>query len=77
MVVMLEIKSFFKDWKEVTKEQAEAFYKIFQSGCTTIEADDRQYFNDRHIRGGHVLLSGKIETTEEQRERIFNCYKID
>lgn len=73
---MLEIKSFFGDWKEATKEQAEAFYKTFQNGSTAIKADDKhKYFNEHHIRGGHVLLSGEVETAEEQKERMFKAYK--
>lgn len=73
---MLEIKTYFSDWKETTKEQAEAFYKTFYNGSTAIKIDDKhKYFNEHHIRGGHVLLSGKVETTEEQRERIFNSTK--
>lgn len=27
------------------------------------------------LGGGHVLLSGVVETTEEQKERIFKYYK--
>lgn len=73
---MIEIKTFFGDWKEATKEQAEAFYKTFQRGSTAIKAEDKhKYFNDHRIRGGHVLLSGKVETTEEQKERMFKHYK--
>lgn len=73
---MIEIKSFFGDWKESTKEQAEAFYRTFQSGSTAIKADDKhEYFNEHHIRGGHVFLSGEVETAEEQKERIFKHYK--
>lgn len=73
---MLEIKTFFGEWKEVTKEQAESFYKVFCEGATTIKWKDRQkYFNDHHIRGGHIVLNGKVETTEEQDERVFQSYK--
>ena len=73
---MIEIKSFFGDWKEVTKEQAEDFYRTYQNGSTAIETDDKhKYFNQHHIRGGHVLVSGKVETTEEQTERLFDGYK--
>lgn len=73
---MLEIKAFFGEWKETTKEQAESFYKIFCDGATAIKWEDRQkYFNENHIRGGHVMLNGKVETTEEQKERIFNHCK--
>lgn len=49
---MLEIKAFLGDWKEVTKEQAEDFYRTFQNSSTTIKADDKhKYFNEHHIRG--------------------------
>lgn len=73
---MLEIKLYFGDWKEATKEQAESFYKTFCDGATGIKGEDRQkYFNDHYIRGGHIMLNGKVETTEEQKERIFNYYK--
>lgn len=73
---MLEIKAFFGEWKEATKEQAESFYKIFCEGATAIKWEDKQkYFNEHHIRGGHVMLNGKVETTEEQEERVFQAYK--
>ena len=73
---MLEIKSFFRDWKEVTKEQVEEFYKTFQNSPTVIKVEDKhKYFNEHHIRGGHALLSGKIETMDEQKERMFYHYK--
>lgn len=77
-MTMLEIKSFFGDWKTVTKEQAEDFYRTFQNGSIAIRGEDKhRYFNKHHIRGGYVLLSGEVETTEEQRERIFNYTKKD
>lgn len=73
---MLEIKAFFGEWKEVTKEQAESFYKTFCKGSTAIKLQDKQEcFNKHHIRGGHIMANGKVETTEEQKERIFNHYK--
>lgn len=76
MKIMIEIKPFFGDWKEATKEQAEEFYRTYQDKSTAIKSYDKHsYFNDHHIRGGHVLLSGKIETTEEQTERVFDGYK--
>ncbi len=74
--IMLEIKAYFGDWKEVTKEQAEKFYKIFCDGATAVKLEDRhKYFNEHHIRGGHIILNGKVETIEEQKERIFQHYK--
>lgn len=67
---MLEIKSFFGDWKEVTKEQAEVFYKTFQNGSIAVKADDKhKYFNEHHIRGGHVLVSGKVETNRGTKRK--------
>ena len=73
---MLEIKAFFGEWKEVTKEQAESFYKTFCEGSTAIKLQDKQeYSNKHHIRGGHIVANGKVETIEEQQERIFNHYK--
>lgn len=73
---MLEIKAFFGEWKEVTKEQAESFYKTFCEGSTAIKLQDKQeYFNKHHIRGGHIMANGKVETTEEQQERVFQSYK--
>lgn len=75
---MLEIKAFFGDWKEVIKEQAEAFYNTWYEGSQNItESNKNKYFNEHHIRGGHVLITGKVETTEEQKERVFNHYKND
>ena len=75
---MLEIKTFFGDWKEVTREQAEVFYLNFYNGSQAIKTGDKQkYFNKHHIRGGHVLIDGTVETTEEQKERVFNHYKND
>lgn len=75
---MLEIKTFFGDWKEVAKEQAEMFYEHFFEHATAVAWNDRHdYFNKNHIRGGHVLLNGKVETLDEQKERILNLYKKD
>lgn len=73
---MLEIKAYFGEWKEATKEQAESFYKTFCKGSTGIKCQDkRDYFNKHHIRGGHIMAIGKAETTEEQTERVFKHYK--
>lgn len=73
---MLEIKAYFGDWKEATKEQAENFYKTFCDGSLAIKCEDRYvYFNEHHIRGGHILRNGKAETTEELEERMFASYK--
>lgn len=75
---MLEIKAYFGDWKEVTKEKAECFYKTFCECATALKGDEkREHFNKVHIRGGHVLFDGTIETIEEQKERIFKFYKKD
>lgn len=73
---MLEIKFLFGEWIEATREEAESFYKTFCDGATAIKGKDRQkYFNEHHIRGGHIMANGKVETTEEQKERVFNHYK--
>lgn len=73
---MLEIKAYFGDWKEVTREQAEHFYKTFCECATALKWDEkRKVFNEKHIRGGHVLLNGKVETEEERQERIFQHCK--
>lgn len=75
---MLEIKAYFREWKEATKEQAEHFYNTFCECATALKGDEkRKYFNKCYIRGGHVLLDGTVETTEEQKERIFQYYKQD
>ena len=75
---MLEIKSHFGEWKEATKEQAEHFYKTFCEGATALIGDEkRKHFNKCHIRGGHILIDGTAETTEEQNERVFQYYKQD
>lgn len=75
---MLEIKTFINGWQEVTREKAEKFYQVFRKGSTAIRLEDKQqYFNDNHIRGGHVLANGKVETEEEKKERIFKFYKND
>lgn len=75
---MLEIKSFFGDWKQATKEQAENFYRHFYKTSTAIKAEDRRkYFNMHHIKGGHILRGGTAETTEELNNRLFNFYKND
>ncbi len=73
---MLEIKMLFGNWKEATKEQVEKFFDTWRAGATNIPAaKKREYFNEHHIRGGHIMLNGKAETTEEQKERVFRCYK--
>ncbi len=73
---MLEIKAFFGEWKEATKEQAERFYKTFCEGSAAIKWEDKQkYFNEHFIRGGHVMVDGTVETMEEQKERVLQAYK--
>lgn len=73
---MLEIKDFFGSWEKVTKEQAERFYNFFMEHATAIKIREKhKYFNENHIRGGHVMLNGKIETEEEQKDRVFQHYK--
>ena len=75
---MLEIKAYFGEWKEATKEQAEHFYNTFCECATALKGDEkRKHFNKCHIRGGHVLMNGTVETTEEQKERVFQSYKKD
>lgn len=75
---MLEIKAYFGEWKEVTKEQAEHFYKTFCECSTALVGDEkRKHFNKCHIRGGHILMNGTVETTKEQKERVFQSYKQD
>lgn len=37
---MLEIKLYFGEWKEATKEQAEHFYKIYCEGATALRCDE-------------------------------------
>lgn len=72
----LEVKDFFGDWHEVTKEKAAQFYELFMENVTAIPFIKRQdYFNTHHMRGGHVLMNGKVETTPEQCQRIFSFYK--
>jgi hypothetical protein len=66
VIIMLEIKSFLGEWKAVTKEVAENFYKHFCKHATAIRWEDKQkYFNENHIRGGHVEFNGKIKIDEE------------
>ena len=73
---MLEIKSLFGSWHEATKEMAAKYYEHFCSGSVTIDVlDKHKFFNENHIRGGHVLLNGTVETDEEKEERVFNHYK--
>ena len=73
---MLEIKMLFGNWKEATKEQAEKYFDTWRAGATNIPAaKKREYFNEHHIRGGHIMLNGKAETTEEQKERVFRFNK--
>lgn len=75
---MLEIRNYFGDWKEATKEEVERFYNHFHEHSTNIPYTKKnKYFNENHIRGGHIMLNGKVETTEEQKARIFNHYKND
>lgn len=73
---MLEIKTFFGDWRKVTKKEAENFYEVFIENASAIISYQRHdYFNKHHIKGGHVLMTGKVETDEEKSDRIFQHYK--
>lgn len=61
--MMIEIKTFLGEWKEVTKEQAESFYNHFCRHATAIKQEEKQeYFNKNHIRGGYILLNGTVKT---------------
>lgn len=80
---MIEIKSFYGDWKEVTEEQAISFYNMFCSGSTAVTQTDKEnVFNKDHIKGATIKtiynngkLEPKLETEEQKKERIFNHYK--
>lgn len=73
---MLEIKSRYGQWCKVTKEQALNYYTFFCKNAVAIpEWKRHDYFNREKIRGGHVLLNGTVETTEEIEEKVFQIYK--
>lgn len=75
---MLEIKTLLGTWKSVTREEAELFYGFFNKNATSIKSTEKhEYFNKHHIRGGNVMLNGKVETAEEKEMRMFQCYKND
>lgn len=62
---MIEIKTPLGKWKEVTKEEAEKFYKHFCKHAITIKQEDkRSYFNKNHIRGGYIALNGEVVVLE-------------
>lgn len=49
---MIEIKSFFQDWKEVDKEQAKKFIKHIKSGIHNIpESKKDEFIEKRYLRG--------------------------
>ena len=75
---MLEVKTYTGSWKKVTKEIAEKFYKVFYEEATDIDCLERHtYFNKNYIRGGRVLLNGKVITDEEIADKMFQTYKND
>lgn len=75
---MLEVKTFLGDWKSVTRKEAESFYALFIKHATAIKTSEQNaYFNTHHIRGGHAMLTGEVETNEEKEVRLFQSYKKD
>jgi hypothetical protein len=46
---MIEIRSFFGEWKEVTEEQAMKFIKTLKSGMLT--SNKNEIINNRYLRG--------------------------
>ena len=49
---MIEIKTFFNDWYEVNKEQAEAYIKQIMKGMTNLkEADKVKFVEEKRLRG--------------------------
>ena len=48
---MIEIKAWFGDWKEVTKEYAQEFIKDFISRMTVGNEEHRIKQAEKHLRG--------------------------
>lgn len=46
---MIEIRSFFGEWKEVTEERAMKFIKTLKSGMLT--SNKNEIINNRYLRG--------------------------
>ncbi len=46
---MIEMRSFFGEWKEVTEEQAMKFIKTLKSGMLTSKKNE--IINNRYLRG--------------------------
>lgn len=46
---MIEIRSFFGEWKEVTEEQAMKFVKTLKSGM--LVSNKNEIINNRYLRG--------------------------
>ncbi len=61
---MIELKTFFHGWCEVTKEQAVEHYEYFIRHSPALSGDEkRQYYNEHKIRGAY--FNEKNELMEE------------
>lgn len=59
----IEIKSFFTDWHEVSREQAKEYIKFLLENITTMRGEKLiQYIEGNKIRGIRVnkLLGGEV-----------------
>lgn len=49
---MIEIKSFFQDWKEVDEKQAKIFIQHIKSGIHNIPENEKdEFIEKRYLRG--------------------------
>ena len=54
---MIEIKFFFSDWHEVSKERVQKFIKIVLSGMTMRGGQNakNKYINEHFLKGGTIV----------------------
>lgn len=75
-IKLLELKTYDNDWREATCDEVASFYRYFCDTEKSLNSSEKQrYFNEYHVRGGHVLLDGRVETEEGKKERIFSTTK--
>ena len=61
---MIELKTFFHGWREVTKEQAVEHFETFKRESPALSGDEKRlYYNKHKIRGAY--FNEKNELMEE------------
>ena len=63
---MIEIKSFFSDWREVDRETALICYHAFCEGAIALDREGkRNFYNEKRIRGAYITEHDEIMEVQQ------------